>query len=182
MNSAETYGGKGLHTQVEALRKLMHPALARRKARNMITTKEPKYKTKDQVDADIELAGRLSSITNEQYQDFKAQGDLVVSEMLYTSKDLPYDVTVNSMQMGFSPQYVDLKNLILPAITLGIRPLAIVVELTKSSLQDVMSQDYIRTAKAKGLSPRAVIRKHALKNAIAANTNEIEKMAFILPP
>ena len=62
--------------------------------------------------------------------------------------------------------YVDLKNLILPAITLGIRPLAIVVELTKSSLQDVMSQDYIRTAKAKGLSPRAVIRKHALKNAM----------------
>ncbi len=62
--------------------------------------------------------------------------------------------------------YIDLKNLILPAITLGIRPLAIVVELTKSSLQDVMSQDYIRTAKAKGLSPRSVIRKHALKNAM----------------
>ena len=72
---------------------------------------EENEKLNGQVDADIELAGRLSSITNEQYQDFKAQGDLVVSEMLYTSKDLPYDVTVNSMQMGFSPQYVDLKNL-----------------------------------------------------------------------
>src|SRR5690606_24711932 len=42
--------------------------------------------------------------------------------------------------------YVDLKNLILPAITLGIRPLAVVVELTKNSVLDVHSQDYIRTA------------------------------------
>ncbi len=63
-------------------------------------------------------------------------------------------------------EYLDLKNLILPAITLGIRPLAIVVELTKSSIQDVMSQDYIRTAKAKGLSAARIIRKHALKNAM----------------
>lgn len=63
-------------------------------------------------------------------------------------------------------EYLDLKNLILPAITLGIRPLAIVVELTRSSLLDVLSQDYIRTAKAKGLSYYRVITKHALKNAI----------------
>ncbi len=63
-------------------------------------------------------------------------------------------------------EYLSLKNLILPAITLGIRPLAIVVELTKSSIQDVMSQDYIRTAKAKGLSTAKIIRKHALKNAM----------------
>ncbi len=63
-------------------------------------------------------------------------------------------------------EYLSLKNLILPAITLGIRPLAIVVELTKSSLQDVLSQDYIRTAKAKGLSVARIIRRHALKNAM----------------
>lgn len=63
-------------------------------------------------------------------------------------------------------QYLDLKNLILPAITLGIRPLAIVVELTRSSLLDVLSQDYIRTARAKGLSKARVIGKHALKNAM----------------
>ncbi len=46
--------------------------------------------------------------------------------------------------------YLDLKNLILPAITLGIRPLAIVTELTRTSLLEVMGMDYIRTAKAKG--------------------------------
>lgn len=63
-------------------------------------------------------------------------------------------------------QYLSLKNLILPALTLGIRPLAIVVELTRSSLLDVMSQDYIRTAKAKGLSKYKIITRHALKNAL----------------
>ena len=61
---------------------------------------------------------------------------------------------------------VNLKNLILPALTLGIRPLAVVIELTKNSLLEVLSQDYIRTAKAKGLSQRTVIVKHALKNAL----------------
>ncbi|MCX6285933.1 MAG: ABC transporter permease [Bacteroidetes bacterium] len=63
-------------------------------------------------------------------------------------------------------EYLDLKNLILPALTLGIRPLAIIVELTRNSLLEVMSQDYIRTAKAKGLSSRRILFKHALKNAL----------------
>ncbi|MEI7895784.1 MAG: ABC transporter permease [bacterium] len=62
--------------------------------------------------------------------------------------------------------FLDLKNLILPAFTLGIRPLAIIVELTRNSLLEVMTQDYIRTAKAKGLSKSRVILKHALKNAL----------------
>ncbi|PKP21005.1 MAG: ABC transporter permease [Bacteroidetes bacterium HGW-Bacteroidetes-19] len=62
--------------------------------------------------------------------------------------------------------YLDLKNLILPALTLGIRPLAVVVELTKSSVLDVLSQDYIRTAIAKGLSYRKILVKHTLKNAL----------------
>ena len=62
--------------------------------------------------------------------------------------------------------YLELKNLILPAFTLGIRPLAIIVELTRNSLLDVLSQDYIRTAKAKGLGKSRIILKHALKNAM----------------
>lgn len=62
--------------------------------------------------------------------------------------------------------YLDLKNLILPAITLGIRPLAIVVSLTRSSLLDVLSQDYIRTAYAKGLSKYRVVVFHGLRNAL----------------
>jgi len=63
-------------------------------------------------------------------------------------------------------QKLQLKNLILPAITLGVRPLSIVIQLTRSSMLDVLSQDYIRTAKAKGLSTFKVITKHALKNAL----------------
>jgi len=62
--------------------------------------------------------------------------------------------------------YLSLKNLILPTLTLGIRPLSIVLQLTRNSLLDVLSQDYIRTAKAKGLSYRVVVLKHALKNAL----------------
>jgi peptide/nickel transport system permease protein len=63
-------------------------------------------------------------------------------------------------------EHLCLKNLILPAITLGIRPLAVITELTKSTMIDVLSQDYIRTAKAKGLSMFNVIYHHALKNAL----------------
>jgi len=59
-----------------------------------------------------------------------------------------------------------LQNLILPAITLGIRPLAIITQLTRSSMLDVLDQDYIRTAYAKGLNKRTVIWKHALRNAL----------------
>jgi peptide/nickel transport system permease protein len=63
-------------------------------------------------------------------------------------------------------EVMHLQNLILPAITLGLRPWAIVLQLTRSSLLEVMSHDYIRTAKAKGLSYYKVIFKHALKNAL----------------
>lgn len=63
-------------------------------------------------------------------------------------------------------EYLDLKNIILPAITLGIRPLAIIIELTRSSMLEVLSQDYIRTAHSKGLSERRVILKHGLRNAL----------------
>ena len=58
------------------------------------------------------------------------------------------------------------KNLILPAIVLGIRPLAVIIQLMRNSLLEVLSQDYIRTAKAKGLTEYQVIKNHALKNAL----------------
>jgi peptide/nickel transport system permease protein len=63
-------------------------------------------------------------------------------------------------------KYITLKNLVLPALTLGIRPLAIITQLTRSSMLDVLQQDYIRTAYAKGLSKNAVIYRHALRNAL----------------
>lgn len=63
-------------------------------------------------------------------------------------------------------RFLTLQNIILPAITLGIRPLAIITQLTRSSMLDVLSQDYIRTAYAKGLSKQTVVFKHALRNAL----------------
>ncbi len=63
-------------------------------------------------------------------------------------------------------EYIDLKNLILPAVTLGIRPLATLTQLTKNAMLDALSQDYIRTARAKGLGRYRVVVHHALRNAL----------------
>ncbi|PIA79308.1 ABC transporter permease [Gaetbulibacter sp. 4G1] len=62
--------------------------------------------------------------------------------------------------------HIKWKNLILPAIVLGIRPLAVVIQLMRNSLLEVFNQDYIRTARAKGLSEFQIIKKHAIKNAL----------------
>jgi len=63
-------------------------------------------------------------------------------------------------------KFIQWKNLILPAIVLGIRPLGVVVQLMRNSLLETLNQDYIRTAKSKGLSATKIIRKHALKNSL----------------
>lgn len=62
--------------------------------------------------------------------------------------------------------HLEWKNLVLPVFTLGIRPLSVFIQLTRNSMLDVLTQDYIRTARAKGLSEWKVIFKHALKNAL----------------
>jgi peptide/nickel transport system permease protein len=62
--------------------------------------------------------------------------------------------------------FLQINNLILPAITLAIRPLSVIIQLCRNSLLEVLSMDYIRTATAKGLSKFLVIFKHALSNAL----------------
>ena len=62
--------------------------------------------------------------------------------------------------------HLRLKNMILPAFVLGVRPLAVVTQLMRNSLLEVLTQDYIRTAKAKGLTTFSVIWNHAIKNAM----------------
>lgn len=66
----------------------------------------------------------------------------------------------------FSGSYIAWKNLILPTLVLGLRPMAIITQLTRSSLLEVMSMDYVRTARAKGLSSHIVLFRHALRNAM----------------
>lgn len=59
-----------------------------------------------------------------------------------------------------------LSHLVLPAIVLGTVPLAVIARMTRSAMLEVLGEDYIRTAKAKGLPPRRVIWLHALRNAL----------------
>ncbi|HPI05558.1 MAG TPA: ABC transporter permease [Saprospiraceae bacterium] len=58
------------------------------------------------------------------------------------------------------------RNLVLPAIALGMRPVALITQLTRSAMLDVLSQDFVRTAAAKGLPARRIVVGHALRNAL----------------
>ncbi|WP_409366612.1 nickel ABC transporter permease [Lysinibacillus sp. 38-6] len=75
---------------------------------------------------------------------------------------------VFSVQLQWLPVagWESAKHIILPAITLGAGGAAIVARMTRSSMLDVVNQDYIRTAKAKGLKGYVIILKHALRNAL----------------
>ncbi|SDX92969.1 peptide/nickel transport system permease protein [Acetomicrobium thermoterrenum DSM 13490] len=66
--------------------------------------------------------------------------------------------------VGYVPG--DWRYFILPVITLGVRPAALIARLTRSCMLEVLTQDYIRTARSKGLRERIVIMRHALKNAL----------------
>src|SRR5881396_3436446 len=66
-----------------------------------------------------------------------------------------------------------IKHLILPAIALGSIPLAIVARITRASVLDVQNEDYVRTARAKGIAPRTVDRRHILRNALLPVTTVI---------
>jgi len=59
-----------------------------------------------------------------------------------------------------------LKHLVLPAIALGSIPLAVITRITRAAVLDVQNEDYVRTARAKGLSPQTVDRRHILRNAL----------------
>ena len=72
-----------------------------------------------------------------------------------------------SVKLGLVPANGETaKGLILPIITLGLSPMANIIRLTRSSMLDVLGQDYIRTARAKGVAPAKIIFGHALKNAL----------------
>ncbi len=73
----------------------------------------------------------------------------------------------------FGDEQIVWRNLVLPAVALGIRPVALITQLTRSTMLDILTMDYIRTAKAKGLSPRTVILKHALRNALNPVTTAV---------
>ena len=73
-----------------------------------------------------------------------------------------------SVKLGIFPSggFDGFKSVILPSIALGVGSAAIVTRMTRSSMLEVIRQDYIRTARAKGVAEKVVINKHALKNAL----------------
>ena len=73
-----------------------------------------------------------------------------------------------SVKLGLLPSggFDGFKSLILPSLTLGVGSAAIITRMTRSSMLEVIRQDYIRTARAKGVAEKVVINKHALKNAL----------------
>jgi peptide/nickel transport system permease protein len=76
-------------------------------------------------------------------------------------------MTVDTLLAGRLDAFVDsLRHLILPGIALGTIPLAIIMRITRASVIDVMNEDYVRTANAKGLSGRTVDNRHVLRNAL----------------
>ena len=79
----------------------------------------------------------------------------------------PVLILVFALKLGWLPVagWGDPSNLILPAIVLAARPAALIGRMTRASMLETLRQDYIRTARAKGLSPATVLIKHALKNA-----------------
>ena len=93
-----------------------------------------------------------------------------IGDRLSSTTPAPYHITgmytLDALLTGNMPALGDvLRHLFLPVITLGLHNTAIVARMTRASLLDVLNQDYIRTAKAKGLAHRSVVLVHALKNA-----------------
>jgi peptide/nickel transport system permease protein len=75
--------------------------------------------------------------------------------------------TLDTLLAGDLNAFVDVgKHLVLPAIALGSIPLAIIARITRASVLDVQNEDYVRTARAKGLPPRSVDYRHVLRNAM----------------
>lgn len=75
--------------------------------------------------------------------------------------------TLNALLTLNGELFVDaVRHLILPAVAVGTIPLAIIARMSRSSVLEVLNQDYVRTARAKGLRERSVVGKHALKNAM----------------
>jgi dipeptide transport system permease protein len=76
-------------------------------------------------------------------------------------------MTIDALLSDQPDAFLDaLRHLVLPAIVLGTVPLAVIARMTRSSMLEVLSEDYVRTARAKGLSPARVIGVHALRNAL----------------
>ncbi len=87
--------------------------------------------------------------------------------LLYDIPPRTHLIVIDALLAGNGRAALDaLWHLVLPALTLGTIPLAIVAKITRGSMLEVLASDYVRTARAKGLSERTVVVRHALRNAL----------------
>jgi peptide/nickel transport system permease protein len=87
--------------------------------------------------------------------------------MTYSIPPVTRFMTIDALLAGSWGGFMDaLRHLILPAIALGTIPLAIIMRITRASVMDVLNEDYVRTANAKGLDPKLVDNRHVLRNAL----------------
>ncbi|RVB65614.1 ABC transporter permease subunit, partial [Mesorhizobium sp. M7A.F.Ca.CA.002.03.2.1] len=88
-------------------------------------------------------------------------------DLLYFFKPVTGFMTIDSLISGQKGAFRSaLSHLILPTIVLGTIPLAVIARQTRSAMLEVLGEDYVRTARAKGLAPRRVIGLHAFRNAL----------------
>ncbi len=112
-------------------------------------------------------SGRLTPGANPlpfyEYFGWLAEGEDAAGIMIFLSRIN----TLNAVLTLNGELFVDaIRHLILPAVAVGTIPLAIIARMSRSSVLEVLNQDYVRTARAKGLRERSVVGKHALKNAM----------------
>src|SRR5205807_4453226 len=89
-----------------------------------------------------------------------------ISVLITTKHPTGFYVLDAIIERDWSALWDVVKHLILPAIALGSIPLAVIARITRAAVLDVQNEDYVRTARAKGLSPRVVDRRHVFRNAL----------------
>ena len=114
------------------------------------------------------VSGMVSAIRHHSWVDYTGQ---VVAVFGVSVPDFFFGIVliyVFSVNLGWLPALGQDKpeGIIMPAVTLGVSAAAIIARMTRSSMLDVMSRDFIRTARAKGLRESAVVIRHALKNSL----------------
>jgi peptide/nickel transport system permease protein len=94
--------------------------------------------------------------------------DIASDSFIYGFVDFIGRMNITNAVLSFNVElFIDAaKHLLLPAFALGTIPMALIARITRSSMLEVLGQDYIRTARAKGLIQRAVVMKHAFRNAL----------------
>lgn len=108
------------------------------------------------------ITSGLSLVPLYEHWGFEAAGGFKIALDFISNMYLVNALITGNLAVGLDV----LRHLILPAIALGTIPLALIARITRSSMLEVLGQDYVRTARAKGLRENPVVLKHALRNAL----------------